>query len=367
LWAWGINNEVHWSDPDNFTHWIDEGIAGFLDADAQNYQNPPRAAEVLRDRLIIFSLDCIGYINPTNDTDVPFEYVPIVREHGTLAQRTIQPWDSNILFIDKRSPYLFMFTGAQIIPLDPDGKMSNGFEQFLDATDILNTKLSLQGNNLCICFKSRVDSTDPGAAGDRWLATVNLRRSNAAGVPGFPWSMYPVQANDIVFGQEGTDIGSTWFTDAVARTDHKYYVHRFANTLTAVANRFGDFNGVAGNETNVTCYLRTGWMDFAYLMQAIGKRVSANFPFRAVRFYIDGDYEGTPAVGDICKVQYRFNGWTTWRDLPVASVKMAQWAPFDARAYGREIQFQIVFVSKTARPVLYRLGMDIVPLRGYMR
>jgi len=259
--------------------------------------------------------------------------------------------------------------------LDPDRKMSKGFEQYFDASDILNVRTSIKGTNFLISFKTITGGNDPDATGQRWLAVCNLRRTNAMGIPGFPWTIWPLETNDLCHSEEGTDFGQCWFTDAHARADGKYYVHQFSDNMTGVANRYGDFNGVVGNPANIVTYFRTGWMDYEYMLGMVSrasapvsyKRLSGTVPFSLAGFYMDGDWEGTPAVADRIVIYYRFNGWTNWRNLVAPNVRFAKRAGLSPKAYGRYVQFQFMFVSKTARAVLYKIGIKIKPLSGYQK
>ena len=384
---WAINGqEIHYSDPDNFLLWNEDSAdAGYDLADGYNYQNPPRALIVLRDRLLTFNLDCIGYLDPTNDADNPYTWKKLTENAGTLSSRTVVGYQGNVVFIDKRPPFVFMFTGQQVVPLDPEGKMSKGFEQYVDFSKLDTIKACVWGNNLKISIP--LQSGNPASSGDaRWLATCNLARKGQIGYNNFPWTMDTIHANDLAQGQESTDYGQCWFTDAVKQTNGYYFVNRLGDEMTPetwtdtsvtpsvkLPLKYGDFNGIAGNvnSQNITYLLQTGWMDSDYLQKMVTYPLVAtrlvSYPFHLIRFYLDGDWEGTPAITDVLRIQYRFNGWTDWKNINVLGVKYQQWAPVSGQAYGRMIQFRVYFTSKTARPVLYKLGVEIRMMAGFMR
>lgn len=341
---------IQWSDSDDGRLWIDQGNAGFIQAPQDDFSNPLRALYPIGDKMMVFNVDSIGSIVYTNNPDDPYEYRILTRGNGAIHQGCVAPWGNNLLFIDKREPYLFMTNGAQVIPLDPERKIVTAIQDYFDWSSIMATRLRVVNNVALLSFDTRTNA-DVETDGKRWIAAISLTRKGPGGNPYYPWGFYNLQSNDILVADEGINIGYTFFSDA--RPDPisgNYYVRRLADFFDG-ANEYGDYNRVgAPAETQPIAYiLQTGFYG------GPTKDEEAKWK-ELMTFTLDGDWEGTPAASDVLRIRYRCEGWTEWGDLLVANVREFGEIPFAPTAQGRTVQYRFEFTSETAIPRIYGYG-----------
>jgi len=345
---------LHWSDSNDGRCFVDQGNAGFTQAPQDDFKNPLRGIYPVGDKMIVFNVDSIGRMIWTNNPDDPFEYRLMTRGNGAIHQQCIAPWRDNLLFIDKREPYLWMTNGSQVQALDPERKIVTAIQEYVDWDSILYTRLRVGGNVAYLSFQTR-NNADAGVDGTRWMAAISLTRKGPRGNVYFPWGFSNLHSNDILVADEGSNVGYVWYTDAQADpTDTNLYVRRLADYFDA-DNRFGDYNRVVVGPDPVQpihYILQTGYWDG-------GDPVWKEW----MTFTLDGDWEGTPAVGDTLRVRYRCEGWDGWRNLLVSNVRKFGEIPFASEAQGREIQFKFEFISATAIPIIYGYGFTWRPKR----
>lgn len=346
MWAYGrLNTEanyIYWSDSDDGTKWVDEGNSGFMQAPMDDAANPVRCVYPIRGRLTVFNLDSIGHVSYTYNPDSPYRYDIVQRGAGTLSPGTVVPWGDILVFIDKREPFLFGWNGANATPLDPDRKITRGIEQYLDFNQAGDIRMTRHGDNLRIAFDSRVDNPLSGNT-MRMIAEVNLSRKNRQGMRYYPWSIYPVRCNDLVSCDLGVDLKKCYFTDT--RGAFKY-VHRFSEFYDG-SNRFGDFNG--STKTYITYKYTTGYQD----LDTFDVK-------KLMTFFLNVEFEGSPASGDTLKIRYQFEKQDDWSDLFLGTGRAFRDIPFPPNAYGKAVRFQFLMTSKTARPKLYDYGFRYV-------
>jgi len=360
LWAFfRIANmvELHGSDPNDHRKWVDEGDAIFFQVPQEDFSNPLRAILPIRDQFIAFNLNSINAIYYTGNANRPFNYSMITGDAGTLTNRSLCYWQGNIIFIDKREPYLFLFDGAQVHPLDPEHKLTKGVEQNVDWLDAANVTLCMSGDNLLVNLKQKVYA--PGSVAKRCLLVINMGRLNRRGIAHYPASLWSIPANDIINAAGSTDIGQVYYSDNEAN-----YVRRIMDrydariTATPPFYPFGDNNGVGDDDQHkvgtarqdVTYRLRTGEFDMGF--PGLKKVLMAR---------LEADWEGIPTHLHDCHMKYAFNGWTTWNQIKFKAIKEIDWVPLAANAYGSTMQVELYWKTDTARPILKKLLFSFVP------
>jgi len=343
---------VHWSDSDDGRLFIDQGNAGFLQAPMDDFDNPVRALYPLGDRMIVFNTDSIGQIMWTNNPDDPYEYRIITRGSGAIHQGCVAPWQDKLLFVDKREPYFYMLYGNTVRALDPERKIVTAIQDYVDWTlvNLMSMRLRVWHNTALLTFLTRTNA-DVETTGHRYMAAISLTRKGPRGSPYFPWSFYDLESNDILVADEGANVGLAWFSDARADpVSGNYYVRRMADFFDG-ANQYGDYNRVGGAaETEPVAYmLQTGFWG--------GRTPDEETQWKEfMTFTLDGDWEGTPAAGDVLRIRYRCEGWTGWNDILVSNIRKFGEVPFAITAQGRTIQFRFEFTSETAIPLIYGYG-----------
>ena len=349
-WAFSRQDElvtIHWPDSDDGRLFVDQGNAGFIQAPQDDFKNPLRGLYPIGDKMMVFNIDSIGSIVWTNNPDDPYEYRLLTRGAGAIHQQCIAPWGNNLIFIDKREPYLMMTNGSQVIPLDPERKIVTAIQEYVDWSDILLTRLRVGNNVAYLSFETR-NNADAGVDGTRWTAAISLTRKGPRGNPYFPWGFSNLHSNDILVADEGTNVGYVWYSDAQADpTDGKYYIRRLAAFYDG-ANQYGDYNRVVVGPDPV--------QPIAYILQTGYWNGDDPSWKEFMTFTLDGDWEGTPAAGDVLRIRYRCEGWDGWSDLLVSNVRKFGEIPFALTAQGREIQFKFEFTSATAIPKIYGYG-----------
>jgi hypothetical protein len=283
----------------------------------------------------------------TNNPERLYDYNIHTYENGAINDRCITHWNGKILFLDKHPPYLFLWDGARVHPLDTDRKLTKGIQQWLDfsLSSLTGMRMIVHDDNLMVSFTS--SGKAPGADALKWILVANLTRQNERGLPYFPATVWNLRANDIVVADGSTDFGQIYFADNV--NDYVRRIYDFWDT-----DPYGDYNDQTGsNPQNITYHLRTGWIGMKSF-------------FQTTEFWLNADYEGIPLTTDALEIRYRFNGWSEWQTLLVGQVRKIDWIPFPKNAYGREVQFDLIWTTKTARPFLYEMVFKYVP-RVYTR
>ena len=344
---------LHASDPDDHRLFVDQGSAIFFEVPQEDFSNPLRGIVPFRNQFTAFNLNSIATVYYTDNPDRLYNYNVHTYESGAINDRCITHWNGQVLFLDKKAPYLFLWDGARVHPLDRDRMLTKGIQQWMDfsAGSLLDMRMAVHEDNLMVSFTASGDA--PGADANKWLLVSNLTRQNERGTPYFPSTMWKLRANDIIVADGSTDFGQVYFADNVQN-----YVRRLHDFWDV--DPYGDYNqqganpaAIEANITDITYRLMTGWMGIN------------NF-FQATEFWLNADYEGTPALTDTLRIRYRFNGWTEWQDLLVGQVRRIDWIPFPKNAFGREIQFDMPWTTQTARPFLYEMVFKYVP-RPYTR
>ena len=351
-WAYGRDSEVvtiHGSDPVNHKQFVDEGDAIFFEVQQEAYSNPVRAMVPFRNQFTVFNLDSISTVYYTNNPSRLYNYAVQTYGNGAINDRCVTYWQDNLLFIDKRPPYLFLWDGARVHELDRDRMLTKGIQEWLDfsVNSLSIMRMDIADDSLFVTFTG--SGKAEGSSAGKWMLVINLTRLNNRGIPYFPAVIWDLQANDLVVADHGTDFEQILFTD-----DNENYIRRLSTIWDPESDQFGDNNNQTGSDADpITYRLRTGWI-------GIGEF------FQTKEFLLNADYEGTPAASDTLKIRYRFNGWTEWQDLLVGQVRKVDWIPFPKNAFGREMQFDFLWRTATARPFLYDAKVKYI-LRPFTR
>jgi len=345
-WAYLRNTElvtIHASDPDDHRKFVDQGESIFFEVPQEDYSNPVVAMLPFKNQIVVFNLNSISSVYYTNNPDRFYDYNVQTYDNGTLNANTVTYWNGNVIFLDRREPYLFAWNGTRVFPLDPDRKITKGLQQWLDLTQLDEITMDVHKDTLLVGFKSRTH--DNGGDGAQWVCAINLSRMNERGIQNYPASFWDIPARHIFVTDSNTDFGQVWYVDSTAN-----YVRRLYDWYDGTSNVFGDNNNqTGGTVANVTYQLRTGWLQVSDF-------------FKMTEFWMNADYEGAPAATDTLKIRYRMNGWTSWRDILIGQVRKIDWVPVSATAYGREIQFELLWVTKTARPMLFDMQFKYVKM-----
>lgn len=349
-WAFLRDSElvtIHASDPDNHRLMIDQGESIFFEVPQEDYSNPVRAMIPYRNQISIFNLNSISTVYYTNNPDRFYDYNVITYDMGTLNPKTLTYYNGMIIFLGKKEPYLFAFDGARVHELDPERKLTKGIQDWFDLTQTNEISMDVLNDRLLISFPSLVNAS-VGADGNNWVCEINMSRLSQRGIKGFPATFHNIPAQDIIVSDASTDFGQVTYID-----ERENYVRRFYDFYDGTSNVYGDNNDQTGSDPDTITYrLMTGWIGFG-----------GDF-FKLTKFLLNADYKGTPAATDTLKIQYRFNGHESWSDLQIGGVRVLNWIPVLKNAFGREIQFNLLWTTKTARPLLYELAFKYVRKPG---
>lgn len=349
MWGWtGLSAELHHSDTDDYKLWVGSastGNYGFLLCGQNN--DPVRACVPARDRMWVFKTNEIGYIFNTGNPAAPYAYKQSIKGSGTISQGTLHQWHGDVIFLDKDAPYLFVWTGNQVIPLDPEEKLSKVIPIWFDVADFANIRMEVYGNNILITFKTRSTSDGGGA---RWVAAIAANQKNERGERTFPWGFWDISCNDILVADEGTDIGRCLFADDTAY-DSKGWVRRIGEEYSV---EYGDEGDPTEDPATTTYEMWTGYLGDDKTLK------------RFVTFDIRAEWDGTPAVSDTIQVEYRLDGWTNFETLLISSAQGFKPIPFPSIAVGRKIQLKFKVVTKTFRPHFhgFMLGWQELAYKG---
>lgn len=349
-WGWK-RNVIYWAAADNPTKWVeDDSTAGFRDAPQEQYQNPIRALRIIGNNLTVINKDTIGHMYKTNIVNDPYRYRQDHSGSGTFNHRTIIPWRDKIIFFDKRPPYLFMWNGTTLFPLDPKGYMVAGIQKYLDLSDVPNIRLAVTQDNLRVSM-AVTNNIRPSGVSVRTVARINLTRvDDQLGIPYYPWSLDSYQANDIVAEDRGSYVGQFYFADARANENWIYREYDFYDSTP-----YGDYNG--SSAANVIYHWRSPYIDCGRANPAFGKMVK-----QFMTFFLRARWEGTPdAANDTIQIEYRFENWSGWNILVPKQVLQFDEIPFPAEANGREIQLQLTYTTKTSIPIIDEFGFKFRP------
>lgn len=345
--AWGRDTEVvtfHLSDSEDHKLWVGQGNSVFFQVPQDAYDDPLRCVLPFRNQMTAFNLNSIQNIYYSGDTASPFKVTERVGYPGTINNRTVARWNSNLIFISKTEPYLFLWNGATTLRLDPKRILTKGIQEWLSwaTADLLNLRMAVHGDEMRIAFTGSGNA--PGADGNRWIIKINLSRLGEGGNPYYPAAVDKIQANDIISADASTDAGQMYYSD-----NDQNYVSRYYEFWDATP--YGDNNSQTGSDPDPIPYiLQLGWDNFGY----------EGFK-RLNEFWLDCDYEGTPATTDTLKVEYKFASDGTWQQLLIGATRSEKRIPFPVQEWFKEVMFKFTWTTKTAKPLLYGMKMWYQP------
>jgi len=350
-WGWKGNTE-YFASADNPTLWDDDDTtAGCLEAPMEQYQNPIRGNYIVSNNLTLINRDTIGHVYATGSDVEPFIYSQDHEGSGTFNHRTVLPWKDNLVFFDRRPPYLFRWNGTSLFSLDPQNNMVAGIQRYLDIADIPNIRMAIGYDTLLIAMGIVGGTT-------RMLARVNLTRTDANGYQSYPWTLDDIQANDVISNDRGNYTGQVYVADKTMypATNGKYYLLRLYDFMdTTLPAPYGDYNGILVNQQPVgvpiTYQWRSGWLN-------LGTK-----DFKSLlTFFLRARWEGTPdPATDTLTIGYKIDTWTNFETLKPKEILEYDEIPFPAFAYGREVQIQLTYVTKTSIPIVDEFGFTFRP------
>jgi hypothetical protein len=233
--------------------------------------------------------------------------------------------------------------------------MVAGIQKYLDLGDIPNIRMAIAYDTLFISM-GIVDTAVQGVL-VRMLARVNLTRTDANGYQSYPWTLDDIQANDVISNDRGSYIGQVYVADKTMypATNGKYYLLRLYDFMdTTLPAPYGDYNGILVNQVpvgvNITYQWRSGWLN-------LGTKDLKSL----MTFFLRARWEGTPdPTTDTLTIGYKLDGWTNFETLKPKEILEYDEIPFPAYAYGRELQIQLTYVTKTSIPIVDEFGFTFV-------
>ena len=133
----------------------------------------------------------------------------------------------------------------------------------------------------------------------------------------------------------------------------------YASTLVGgatVISVTGDITNAVADGTiitdrNITYQWRSGWLN-------LGTK-----DFKSLlTFFLRARWEGTPdPATDTLTIGYKIDTWTNFETLKPKEILEYDEIPFPAFAYGREVQIQLTYVTKTSIPIVDEFGFTFRP------
>jgi hypothetical protein len=290
LWGWnGLDAQLDYSDSDDYTKFAPPAAgenSGFIQCPGGGSNDPVRACMPARDKMHVFKADQIGYAYNTGSADAPYVYGTMVDGPGTIGPRTVAEFEGDLVFLDKTPPYVFIYTGNQIISTDPMGKIGDRLAQYIDVSDYNNFQIIQYGSRIIVMGKTtlKTGSEDVGLDGKRWMIVISTNRFDGNGNRYYPWGFWKLPGNSMVVRNDGASIGRFYIAD------------------TSVANgglgtgfiwvlgedydkKYGDYNdtGTASDKKNILYQLTTGFWGGSLMR-------------RWVSFNMEAGWDGSPAV-----------------------------------------------------------------------